>query len=100
MIVGLLYGDPPAQPAVATTSELQTSAKQPARLEEIDFSKVKQPNWAVMLGVKDKDKVEESLKELVVEIPEISATAPQEIVVDGAKIIDYGPYAYSIAANM
>ncbi len=90
---------PPAQPAVATTSELQTSAKQPARLEEIDFSKVKQPNWAVMLGVKDKDKVEESLKELVVEIPEISATAPQEIVVDGAKIIDYGPYAYSIAAQ-
>jgi len=90
---------PPAKPTEGTTSELQATTKQSAKLEEIDFSKVKQPNWAVMLGVKDKDKVEESLKELVVEIPEISATAPREIVVDGAKIIDYGPYAYSIAAQ-
>lgn len=68
-------------------------------LENIDWTKVKQPNWAVMLGVKDKEKVEESLKELAVEVPEINATAPKEVIVDGAKVIDYGVYAYFIAGD-
>ncbi len=69
------------------------------KLESIDWEQVKQPNWAVMLGVKDKEKVETSLKELAVEIPEINATAPKEVIVDGAKVIDYGVYAYFITGE-
>ncbi|MCX8064961.1 MAG: hypothetical protein N3G21_07290 [Candidatus Hydrogenedentes bacterium] len=68
-------------------------------IDEIDLTDITQPNWAVAIGVKDKNKVVESLKELVVEIPEISASAPKEEVVKGAQVVSYGPYAYSVTAG-
>ncbi len=68
-------------------------------LKDIDIADITQPNWAVALGVKDKSKVEESLKELVVEVPEISGNSPKEEIVKGAQVISYGPYAYSITAG-
>lgn len=69
------------------------------KINEIDLTDVTQPHWAVALGVKDKEKVIESLKELAVEVPEISANAPQENIVKGAQVVSYGPYAYSITAG-
>ncbi len=75
------------------------SAEKKVDLEKIDWTQVKQPNWAIMLGVKDKEKVETSLKELAVEVPEINAIAPQEEIVDGAKVVNYGVYAYFIAGD-
>lgn len=84
--------------ALLTPPEGETADKK-VDIQKIDWTQVKQPNWSVMLGVKDKEKVETSLKELVVEIPEINATAPQEVIVDGAKIMDYGVYAYFIGGG-
>ncbi|MGC8739452.1 MAG: hypothetical protein ACP5UA_12525 [Candidatus Hydrogenedens sp.] len=84
--------------ALLTPPEGETADKK-VDIEKIDWKQVKQPNWAVMLGVKDADKVETSLKDLVIEIPEINTIAPQEVIVDGAKIMDYGVYAYFIGGN-
>lgn len=68
-------------------------------LKDIELTDITQPNWAVMLGVKDKVKVEESLKELAIEVPEISGNAPKTEIVRGAQVVDYGPYAYSVVAG-
>ncbi len=83
----------------AGEAEQGSNEKKKIDLEKIDWSQVKQPNWAIMLAVKDKEKVETSLKELAVEVPEISASAPKEEIVDGAKVINYGVYAYFIAGD-
>jgi len=82
--------------APTTEAEAQGEKK---KIDQIDWAQIKQPNWVLMLGVKDTAKVEESLKELVVEVPEISGIAPKEEIVDGAKVIEYGPYSYFISAK-
>lgn len=88
---------PPA--GESTGQQGDASANQKINLEKINWTQVKQPNWAIMLGVKDKEKLETSLKELAVEVPEINAIVPQEEIVDGAKVVNYGVYAYFIAGD-
>lgn len=78
------------------SGEAETAQQEP---KPIRWEDVTQPNWALALGISNAEKVKEAIKELVVEIPEISATAPRDENVKGIKIVSYGPYGYFILAN-